>query len=392
MPSKSFIVSVEPTVLIWARESIGMNIGDVAKRLKGLKVSKDTISKWESGQKNPTLIQLEKLAKSIYKRPLAAFFLPEPPEELPLPEDFRTLPWDERKPFSPETRLAIRRARRLQSLTAELAKSLNRKITTKINKVNLSDNPEVVASRIREQLGVGIQTQFSWKNETEALNEWKKAVEKRGVFVFQIGMPLEETRGFSLTEGKILIIVLNLRDSINGRIFSLFHEYGHLLLNDSGICDMGDQDYLSDEAKSIEKFCNHFAGAVLVPKDALLNHNLIKSKEYSAHWSDEILKELAKSFKVSQEVILRRLVILRLSRGDFYKRKREEWKVTEYRRKGGPPRNLPKECVQKNGVPFVSLVLESHREEKITYSDVADYLTIQLKHLPKVEQLIGGRV
>lgn len=70
MPHKSLSISVEPKVLIWARKSIGSNTGEVAKRLK---VSENTIVGWESGQKKPTLLQLEKLAKTIYKRPLAAF-------------------------------------------------------------------------------------------------------------------------------------------------------------------------------------------------------------------------------------------------------------------------------------------------------------------------------
>jgi len=72
MPRKSLEVVVEPRVLIWARKSIGMNIEEVAKRLN---TGQDTVSKWESGQKKPTLIQLEKLARTIYQRPLAAFFL-----------------------------------------------------------------------------------------------------------------------------------------------------------------------------------------------------------------------------------------------------------------------------------------------------------------------------
>lgn len=385
MPGKSLEVTVEPKVLIWAREGIGLNRREVANKLD---TSEDTVSKWESGQKRPTLIQLEKLTK-IYKRPLAAFFLPEPPKEPPIPEDFRTLPSDKKKPFSAETRLAIRRTRRLQSLATELAKNLNRKIITEIGIADLSDDPEVIASRVRMQLGVEIQTQFSWDNEAEALNNWKKAVEKRGVFVFQISVPLEETRGFSLAEGEFPAIVLNLRDAINGRIFSLFHEYAHLLLNDSGICDMGDPDYyLSERSKLIEKFCNHFAGAILVPKDDLLNHKLIESSEHPSQWPDEVLKELAKSFKVSKEVILRRLVILGWADKNFYKIKHEEWKTTQYPRRGR--RNPPKECIQKNGIPFISLVLESHREEKITYSDVADYLSIRLKHLPKIEQFVRG--
>lgn len=389
MPRKSLETIVEPKVLVWARESVGLGIQEVAKRLP---TSEDTIGKWESGQKRPTLIQLEKLARTIYKRPLAAFFLSEPPKELPLPKDFRTLPSDKRKPFSPKTHLAIRRTRRLQSLASELAKSLNRKIITEINRANLSDDPEVVAGKLRMQLGVEIQMQFSWKNEDEALNEWKKAIEKHGVFVFQLGMPLEETRGFSLTEGEFPTIVLNLRDAINGRIFSLLHEHGHLLLNDSGICDMGDQEYLSDEAKSIERFCNHFAGAVLVPKDALLNHKLIRELKPSLRWSDEVLERLAGDFKVSQEVILRRLTIFNLAAADFYKRKREEWKakIEEIQQQKRIYKiNPPKKCIRENGIPFVSLVLKTHSEGKITYKDVADYLAIRLKHIPEIEKLIG---
>lgn len=466
MPHKSLEVTVEPKVLIWARESMGLSKPEVAKKLKA---SEDTVSKWESGQKRPTLIYLEQLARTIYKRPLAAFFLPEPPKDLPFPKDFRSLPPDERKPFSPKTHLAIRRARRLQSLAAELAKSLNREPILKIGRATLSANPEAVANRVRKQLGVELQTQFGWANENEALNEWGKAVEKVGILVFQIGMPIEETRGFSLTEGEFPAIVINLRDSTNGRIFSLFHEYGHLLLNNSGICDMEHLAYLSDEAKSVEQFCNHFAGAVLVPRDTLLNHELIRLRRHPSEWSDEILKELAKTFKVSQEVILRRLVILGMATAGFYEGKRKEWKakakeakeeqkqkflfslrldyrqllkdravsdalrkvfennglfltseakITKkddkhwkikdgnkvfkiedtdtqlniYEQKRGGGQNPPKKCIRENGVPFVSLVLETYGEEKITYRDVADYLAIRLKHLPKIEQLIRGEI
>jgi Zn-dependent peptidase ImmA (M78 family)/DNA-binding XRE family transcriptional regulator len=389
MPHKSLEVFIEPKVLLWARESIGLGIKEIAKKLQ---VSENTIEKWESGQKKPKLTQVERLAK-IYKRPLAVFFLSKPPQEPPPPKDFRSLPQEKKAVFSPKTRLAIRRARRLQSLAAELAKSLNRQITPLIGKVALSDNPEIVANRIREQLGVGIQMQFSWEDENKALDGWKRAIEKSGILIFQINMPIEETRGFSLNEGRLPVIVLNLSDSINGRIFSLFHEYAHLLLNDSGICDMEDVDNLSDEGKLTERFCNHFAGAILVPKDALLTHEIMRSKNYPHEFPDEILKELAKGFKVSQEVILRRLLTFGLSTGDFYERKRREWeaKAKEATKKEKWGRqNPPKKCVQENGVPFVSLVLETHREEKITYRDVADYLTIPLKHLPKVEQLAQG--
>ena len=91
MSSKSFNVSVEPAVLIWARESIGMSIDAVVKKIKGVTIN--TIKNWERKDSavKPTFAQIEKLSK-IYKRPLSAFLLPAPPEEPPFPKDFRTLP------------------------------------------------------------------------------------------------------------------------------------------------------------------------------------------------------------------------------------------------------------------------------------------------------------
>ncbi len=112
--SKSFNVSVEPAVLIWARESIGMSIDTVVKKIKGITIN--TIKEWEKkdGAIKPTFAQVETLSK-IYKRPLSAFLLPAPPKEPPFPKDFRTLPSEEKKSLDPKTYLAIRKARRFQS-------------------------------------------------------------------------------------------------------------------------------------------------------------------------------------------------------------------------------------------------------------------------------------
>lgn len=387
MPHNPLEIAIVPEILIWARETIGLDVPKVARKLH---TTEDVISKWENDEKNPTLTQIEKLA-NIYKRSLATFFLPTPPQEPPFPKDFRTLPQDKRKPFSPKTRLAVRRARRLQYLAVELANVLNHKIVVEIGKANLSDDPEKLASRVREWLAIGVREQLKWRTERQAFDEWKKAVERCGVFVFQMSMPLEETRGFSLPSDTSPAIVLNLHDAIKGRIFSLLHEYGHLLLDDAGICDMGDEGYPHTGHKSTERFCNHFAGAVLVPGDALTSHELVNGIKSAVEWSDDDLEKLAQGFRVSQPVILRRLVILGRANGAFYKRKQKQWESLPPPPKKWGQRNPAKECITNTGMPFVSLVLESQRGEKITYKDAADYLSIRLKYLPKVEQLIGGK-
>lgn len=469
MPQKSFEVFVEPDVLIWARESIGRNIEEVAKQLN---VNNDLVKRWENGEKKPTLNQLKKLAQ-FYKRPLGVFFLPAPPKELSLPKDFRTLPEETILPLKPKTRLAIRRARRLQSLTLELKSTLQQEIILKIGSVSLSDNPEEVAEQTRAYLGVDILMQFHWTDEKVAFRAWIKALEKLGLLVLQMSFPIEDARAFSLTDGELPMIIINTQDhSIKARIFSLFHEFGHILLNRGGICDPNrstwdapEQHTSSEGIRVVEKFCNHFSGALLVPKAALLNHEIVKAMKPSLEWSDDTLVKIARDFKVSREVILRRLTILGLASLAFYQKKRAEWEseakvakeeekkkflfnlerkfrqdlidevvsaelraafeneklslssaalitqiddmhwsledeknayeiedkgtrldIYKLKRGGGPPPST--KCIQENGAPFVSLVLESYKKDKITYSDVADYLRIRLKHLPKVEQLV----
>ena len=80
-------IPVNPEVLRWARKTSGFGIDDVVDKLKRKKVTAKTVASWEKGTSSPTYTQLEKLAYDIYKRPLALFFFPDPPEEeTPQPE------------------------------------------------------------------------------------------------------------------------------------------------------------------------------------------------------------------------------------------------------------------------------------------------------------------
>ncbi len=372
--------SVNPKVLQWARESIGLGVNNVAKKVK---LKEEAIRKWESGEGKIRLTQLEKLA-DIYKRPLAAFFLSSPPKEPPLPDDFRGLAKGQLA-FSSKTLLGIRRVRYIQSLYFDLAASMNVRPNAKIKKIELSNNPELLANEIRNQLNIHIEDQFQWNDERSALIEWKKIIESQGVLVLEIAMPLEEARAFSLAGEGIPVVVLNYSDYPNGRIFSIFHEYAHILLNHGGICNP-----LAEETEeiSIEKFCNHFAGGFLVPKTALLKLNEEYDKKYDI---DKKLTKLASKFKVSRQVILRRLLSLELINKDYFQRKNQEL-IAEFKRikRQIRGRAVPSEqCIRKNGFYFVSLVLDAYRGGKITYSDVSDYLGIKLKYVPKVEERLG---
>ena len=382
MSSKSFTVSVEPTVLIWARESIGMAIDEVAKKTRG--ITADIIREWEKkdGTLKPTFAQVERLSM-IYKRPLSAFLLPAPPKETPFPTDFRTLPSKEKQPLKPKTYLAIRKARRFQYFAIELIKELGEESKKLFIKANLSDDPEVLAEKTRGQLGVKGFFRSATFTKEDALNEWIKILENNGILVFQISITMnKKIRGFSLIDEDVPVVVLRRSDETSAKIFTLFHELAHLLLQECGICDWEESDI------SHEKFCNHFAGAFLVPKDKLFNHPVVKANEKIREWSENFLKDIAWDFKVSKEVILRRLWILDLTSKEYYDKKHKEWESKYKEPFGKGKRDEIKICLQERGKKYISMAFDAYERKKIDMVGLADSLGVTSDKISKVKDAI----
>jgi Zn-dependent peptidase ImmA (M78 family) len=382
MSSKSFNVSVEPTVLIWARESIGMSIDEVVKKIKG--ITTNAIKEWEKkdGAVKPTFAQIERLS-TIYRRPLSAFLLPAPPKEAPFPKDFRTLPSEEKQPLKPKTYLVIRKARRFQYSAIELIKELGEESNKLSIKANPSDNPETLAEKMRIQFGIKeFPSSASFTKET-ALGEWIKILENNGILVFQISITMnKEIRGFSLVDEDVLAIVLRRSDETSAKIFTLFHELAHLLLREGGICDLEESDI------SHEKFCNHFAGAFLVPKDKLLNHPVVKANAKTRKWPENFLKDIARDFKVSKEVILRRLWILGLTTKEYYLQKHKEWKSKYKEPFGRGKKDEIKICLQERGKKYTSMAFDAYERKKIDGMGLADYLGVTSDKISKVKEAI----
>lgn len=93
---------------------------------------------------------------------------------------------------------------------------------------------------------------------------------------------------------------------------------------------------------------------------------------------------------------MRRLLIAGLTSREFYSIKHNEWtkkeNKPEFAKGKAIKRNIPKECLARNGMPLTSLVLDSYRNDRITTSDVADYLGIRVKHIPGIERLLEAQI
>jgi transcriptional regulator with XRE-family HTH domain len=180
------IIRIEPSILVWARESLGLSLAEVA-----LKLDKDreTIQQWEFGNSFPTLAQLETLAYNIYKRPLAVFFLPRPPRESTPKQDFRTLPENEIPNLSPELRLIIRKAKHNQLVLKQINDNSN-PVSKPLHRVfNLEKSIHVnFAKQIREYLGITRTLQQNFRNPNIAFNYYRNLIEKNGGLCLSISI------------------------------------------------------------------------------------------------------------------------------------------------------------------------------------------------------------
>jgi Zn-dependent peptidase ImmA (M78 family)/DNA-binding XRE family transcriptional regulator len=377
---------IKAELLVWARESAGYSLPDAARKLG---ITTDKLDSWEKGVARPSIPQLQKAA-SLYKRPLAVFFLSEPPKTFDAMHDFRRLtPYAPLKK-SPSLLFEIRKAFQRREVAIEISGLLDEPPRSLDLPADVADEPEKLSQGIRGYLGLAIEEQMKAKNRNEALNLWKESVERRGVLVFQTNsrsqISVREMRGFSISERPYPAIVLNSKDSPSGRIFTLIHEFIHVLLDNGGICDLEEYESHNSEDQRVEFFCNMTAGAVLVPQQSLLeNPIVVHSGGRRRDWSDEQVEKLSDQYSVSREVVLRRLLIAGKATADFYRRKRSEFLQME-QGKGGGRVPFHRLILRDNGYSYTRLILDAYHQEAITASDLSDYLGTKLKHLYKIEE------
>ena len=323
--TESIEAIIKPELLIWARKSAGLTLADAAKKAQ---VSENKLNEWETGKSTLSVSQLRKLAK-VYKRPIAVFYLPEPPITFDALRDYRIIYGTQAKELSPNLRLEIRKAQYRREVALEISELLGEQIKPFNDKASIDDDPDNLSEYIRGLLDISIEDQSKWKDSYEAFNSWKNAVEIMDIIVFQTAntskIDLKEMRGFSISENVLPVIVINSKDQPNGKIFTLIHEFVHILLHNDGICDLGESYEMDNDDVKIEKFCNQVSASVLVPKSDILKHEIVVKNEGLMIWDDQKIKDLASFFSVSQEVILRRLLTLNRTNIDFYRKKRSEY-------------------------------------------------------------------
>lgn len=386
------ISGINPHLLVWARERAGQTVEEVASAMHK---SPKIIESWESGEAAPTYVQLEALAYKVYKRPVALFFFPEPPEEVDPKHEFRTLPGAEVEDLDADTRHKVREAQALQISLAELTNGHNPAQRHILRMLAASlGSPTRTAAAVRAFLGISLSTQTDiWKSTDEALKAWRAAIEDAGVFVFKDSFKQKDVSGFSLYDSEFPLVVINNSTAATRQIFTLFHELAHLLVHESGMTKKDDRyiSSLTGDARRIEVFCNAFAAELLIPEA------VVRSAVTRSGTADSVVSDLAAKFKISREVVLRRMLDFGMVTQRRYERMAAQWN-DEYeaslkarKEKGG------RGSYYNNVITYLSdcyarLAFTNYYRGSISVEQLANYLNVNVRSIPALEDLVLRKV
>jgi Zn-dependent peptidase ImmA (M78 family) len=174
------------------------------------------------------------------------------------------------------------------------------------------DYPEEMASALRR----------AWELGVEPIHDFTRLLEEKGLKILCpeasidiSGLTCEVHR---VDRPSVFAIVVNRQHSLERRRFTLAHELAHRVLDLKGLT-----------GKMAESFCNRFAGAFLVPKEAL--ERVMGSKQRIPAYREIMIAK--KFFRVSAAMFVLRLKQVGLmdtaQRDWFFQKIGSGWRTTE---------------------------------------------------------------
>ena len=322
-------VSVNPNILVWARETAGLGVDDAAKKLQLTDSAKSTavekLNALENGENQPTKSQLNNMSK-VYNRPLLVFYMAEPPAKRSQGIDFRQ-------------NADARSVREDAILGAFLRNIIARQETVRslleddddftppnfVESITLKQGAEHAVSAISRILD--FEPLAKRPSDPDALFKQLRAkVEAIGVFVLVLGdlgsfhtnIPSKVFRGFAIADHIAPFIVINPNDAKSARAFTLIHELTHIFLGQTGVSGAASADNPTTNNSRVERFCNDVAGKFLLPEQAL-RQRMQKFSQLDIDVARKVVKAVAYEWSVSEPMVAYRLNRMGYLEKDAYK-------------------------------------------------------------------------
>lgn len=372
------LVPVNAEVVRWAVEESGLLPEDVSGRV-GVDVV--VLRDWMNGAARPSQGEFTRLFRAL-KRPSALFFAPRAPEPLGVPA-LRGSPGQTDRALSERERLWVRRSRRLQRVMSFLLQQQGRRAD--LPRIGLEEDTEMAATRVRRWLDVSVDLQMSWDSSIDPWRWWRTRLERRGILVFALQLGPDGIRGFSFADEVAPVIAVNTVYNREARIFSAFHELGHLTLQSESACF----DLVSDTANE-ERWCEQFAASVLLPREAVL---LFVDQIPAEEDGFDLAKKVAAKFKVSIRAAAVRLIRLQVAPWSLYTlvdQKARTWDRDKGFARGRPTYRTQRRIDEYGGV--VDELIRGADEGILNLRDLSDYLRVDTTEVDEIAQLvdIGG--
>lgn len=391
-----------PEILRWARVRLRMMPNDVAQEAHQLQshlyapVSASDLERWETGRGEPDLEHLETLSE-IYRCPVGYFFLDRVPEQASLPYSFRGLAKEE-SALSADTHRSLLRFQELAEWTVDFMRRSNiswhSAIRPRIHSPTMGAFEEVARAE-RERFNWSSEVRRSLSGDrSKAFDWWRRAIENLGVFCFELKLEPSEVRGAALWLDSCPFILVNHRDSeaIAGRLFTLLHEYIHLISEDEHealLCDFRGLP----TGHNPEPFANRVAARMLLDLDELEERlRELDLRQLREAWSDRVLDAIRDPFPVSRDVVLIGLQELGLARTDSYEEKRQQWESRPpWGRARGGHRVTKKERKRRELGFSLSRVLASSRDRAdLPWADISYFLDMKVKKAEEFLEWVAG--
>ncbi|CCD30026.1 conserved hypothetical protein [Candidatus Glomeribacter gigasporarum BEG34] len=368
----------------WCCTDYGTTPYELASKLN---IPLATMERVLRGEDGLTFLQLSKIA-SFFGRGVLFFLEPGPVDATQVHTPaFRTLA-NQKPELTGKLKRLIERVERQREIYLSLREELDNADLPRFKAPELPrDHPSKAARIARQWLGLAQNNTF---------DSYRAAVEARGVLVFRSNGYNSKWQiakkslilGFSLYDHDCPVIVVRKQDSESQQSFTLMQELGHVLLHQSSAID-DERDMQSHRGH--ERDANAFAGHLLVPETFLVQvKDGARPRQISEF--DEWLKALRKTWGVSTEVILRRLLDAgRLPQAQYAAYR--EWRSTQPvpEQEGGSRKYRHREPSHIFGNTFVRTVLDALHGQYITLAKASHYLDgLKMSDLHQLERYYAG--
>lgn len=377
---------ITPRILTWARERL--HYDSLSEAAQKLGVSVEKLTAWESGDERPSLRQAHDIAKKL-RVPLGYLYLSAPPDErLPLP-DLRTVPGGPTRMPSPDFLEVLYDALRKQEWYRDQMEAEGVAPLAFVARFTPDNEPTVIASDIRNTLGINHAMRHQARNWSEFLTALVRKAESAGVLVLRSGIvgnntwrPLqfEEFRGFAMSDEFAPLVFVNGADYKTAQIFTLVHELAHIWLGQSGISSLDYMKRSGEQHNPVDKRCDSVAAEVLVPRS-----------DFELRWNDHTsvdrnIQDLAAYYRVSGFVVLRRAFELGQCGRDVFESKYEELltrttKTSTVKREGG---DFKVNLLSRNSTIFTTAVVAALAEGRVLASEAATLLNLNTLTLKRI--------